>query len=247
MFTLAALKSEEDSRFAWPAQAASRAVTGALAEDCTAADLTTQWTVPAGLRARGYVEAREAGTIAGLPVFAEVYRQLDAQVRVRALVADGERVTRGRRVVEISGPARSILTGERVALNFLQRLSGIATTAASYVACVEDLPVSILDTQIEVEVSTVEQARQALECEVDWILLDNMTVGQLEAVVRLRDAVPAYAGIQLEASGNVTLESVRSIALTGVDAISVGALTHSARALDLSLLIESAAEHRAGR
>jgi nicotinate-nucleotide pyrophosphorylase (carboxylating) len=294
----------KSKQLAVPAQAASRAVTRALAEDRAGADLTTRWTVPAGLRTHGYVEARQPGTIAGLAVFAEVYRQLDAQVRVRALVADGEQVTRGRRVVEICGPARSILTGERVALNFLQRLSGIATTAASYIACVADLPVKILDTRktvpglreldkyavacggaanhrldlsamvlikdnhlaaaggvlpavraarrglnaghhpdthIEVEVTTIDQARQALECKVDWILLDNMTVRQLAAVVGLRDAVPAYAGIRLEASGNVTLESVRSFALSGVDAISVGALTHSPRALDLSLRVESTA------
>jgi nicotinate-nucleotide pyrophosphorylase (carboxylating) len=285
-----------------PADAVARAVAAALAEDHTAQDVTTRWTVPAGLRVRGHVEARAAGTIAGLQIVDEVFRQIDAEVQVWALVRDGDRVPCGERVLEIDGPARSILTGERVALNFLQRLSGIATSAASYVARVHDLPVKILDTrktapglrlldkyavacggatnhrpdlsamvlikenhlaaaggvvpavravrrrfldrpgrdmQVEVEVGTVDQARQALDCHVDWILLDNMALGDIAAVVRTRDADAGYAGIRLEASGNVTLRSVRPIALCGVDAISVGALTHSAAALDLSLLVDA--------
>lgn len=285
-----------------PPDAVARAVAVALAEDQAAQDVTTRWTVPAGLRVRAHVEARAAGTIAGLDVATEVFRHLDADVQVRALVRDGDRVPCGGRVLEIDGPARSILTGERVALNFLQRLSGIATTAAGYVARVRDLPVAILDTrktapglrlfdkyaaacggatnhrpdlaamvlikenhlaaaggvvpavravrqrllerpgrdlQIEVEAGTVDEAREALDCHVDWVLLDNMTLGDIAAVVRARDADPGYAGIRLEASGNVTLRSVRPIALCGVEAISVGALTHSAAALDLSLLVDA--------
>jgi nicotinate-nucleotide pyrophosphorylase (carboxylating) len=101
--------------------------------------------------------------------------------------------------------------------------------------------------QVEVEVGTVDQARQALDCHVDWILLDNMALGDIAAVVRIRDADPGYAGIRLEASGNVTLRSVRPIALCGVDAISVGALTHSAPALDLSLLVERLGKQSTGR
>jgi nicotinate-nucleotide pyrophosphorylase (carboxylating) len=219
------------------------------------------------------------------------------------VVDDGDVVGRGERVLAIEGPARSILTGERVALNFLQRLSGIATTAAEFVSRVSDLPVRILDTRktapglrvldkyavacggatnhrrdlsamvlikenhlvaaggvlpavcdvrrhldegsartrsraIEVEVTTIEQARVALDCAVDWILLDNMSLDDMRAVVRLRDTTPGYGTIQLEASGNVTLDTVRSIAVCGVNAISVGALTHSPDALDLSLLAE---------
>lgn len=278
-----------------------RAVRAALAEDATAQDLTTAWTVPAGLRLTGRVEARAAGTVAGLSVVAEVYRQLDPDVVVRNDIKDGERVKSGDRLLTIDGPARSIITGERVALNFLQRMSGIATAAAAYVDEVQDLPVSILDTrktapglraldkyavvcggahnhrldlaamvlakenhlaaargvvaaieairrhisvlgspppQIEVEVTSLEQARQALECQVDWVLLDNMTLSDMRAAVHLRDGDTRFRATRLEASGNVTLATLRSIALTGVDAISIGALTHSPDALDLSLLVQ---------
>lgn len=282
----------------WPPFMLARTVANALDEDRAAEDVTTRWTVPDEAWIRGQVEARAAGTIAGLHVVPEVFRQIDREVRVHPAMHDGERVTRGQRVLRIEGPARSILTGERVALNFLQRLSGIATTAASYVSRVSDLPVTILDTRktvpglrlldkyavtcggatnhrrdlaamvlikenhlaaaggvipavravqesrgsrqdirIEVAVTTVEQARQALECGVDWVLLDNMPLDDIRVVVRTRDTTPAFSEIQLEASGNVSLASVRPVALCGVDAISVGALTHSPDALDLSLLV----------
>lgn len=280
--------------------AATRAVRAALAEDAADQDVTTAWTVPAGLCLTGRVEARAAGTIAGLGVVAEVYRQLDPDVVVRADVEDGERVESGERVLTIDGPARSIVTGERVALNFLQRMSGIATAASAYVDEVRDLLVTILDTrktapglrvldkyavvcggasnhrrdlavmvlakenhlaaaggvgpaidaicrsvaglggeqpQIEVEVTSLEQAREALERAVDWVLLDNMSPDEMRTAVDLRGSNPRFRATRLEASGNVTLATVRSIALTGVDAISVGALTHSPDALDLSLLV----------
>jgi nicotinate-nucleotide pyrophosphorylase (carboxylating) len=273
-----------------------------LAEDATAQDVTTAWTVPARLRLTGRVEARAAGTVAGLSVFAEVYRQLDPDVVVRNEVKDGERVKSGDQLLTIDGPARSIITGERVALNFLQRMSGIATAASAYVDEVRDLPVSILDTrktapglraldkyavarggannhrpdlaamvlakenhlaaaggvvaaidairqtasnlgsgrpQIEVEVTSPEQARQALEFQIEWLLLDNMTHDAMRAAVHLRDSDTRFRATRLEASGNVTLATVRSVALTGVDAISIGALTHSPDALDLSLLVQT--------
>jgi nicotinate-nucleotide pyrophosphorylase (carboxylating) len=282
--------------------AVARAVWAALAEDATAQDVTTVWTVPSGLRLTGRVEARAAGTVAGLSVVAEVYGQLDPDVVVRNDVKDGVRVKPGDQLLTVDGPARSIITGERVALNFLQRMSGIATAAAAYVDEVQDLPVSILDTrktapglraldkyavvcggannhrpdlaamvlakenhlaaaggvvaaidairrniselgsarpEIEVEVTSLEQARQALECQIDWVLLDNMTLADMRAAVRLRDSDTRFRKTRLEASGNVTLATVRSIALTGVDAISIGALTHSPDALDLSLLVQS--------
>lgn len=285
------------------AVAVARAVRAALAEDAAGQDLTTLWTVPSGLRLTARIEARAAGTIAGLGVVAEVYRQLDPDVVVRNEVTDGERVEPGDQLMMIDGPARSIITGERVALNFLQRMSGIATAASAYVEQVSDLPVSILDTrktapglraldkyavacggatnhrpnlaamvlakenhlaaaggvvaaidairrntsrlgsaspQIEVEVTNLVQAREALECQVDWVLLDNMTDDAMRAAVHLRDSDTRFLATRLEASGNVTLATVRSIALTGVDAISVGALTHSADALDLSLLVSGA-------
>jgi nicotinate-nucleotide pyrophosphorylase (carboxylating) len=278
--------------------AATPAVRAALAEDSAGQDVTTAWTVPPGLRVSARVEARAPGTIAGLDVAAEVYRQLDPDVVVVAEVADGARVRPGDRVLTIDGPARSIVTGERVALNFLQRMSGIATAAAAYTDAVADLPVLILDTrktapglrvldkyavvcggaanhrpdlaamvlakenhlaaaggvgpavdairrnvaalgsaapQIEVEVTDLEQARQALEQHVDWVLLDNMSPPDMRAAVRLRDRIAGAT--RLEASGNITLATVRRVALTGVDAISVGALTHSPDALDLSLLV----------
>lgn len=281
--------------------AATRAVGAALAEDAAGQDVTTVWTVPAGLRLSGRVEARAAGTIAGLGVVAEVYRQLDPDVVVRAEVEDGAQVESGDRVLTIDGPARSIVTGERVALNFLQRMSGIATAAAAFVDKVRDLPVTILDTrktapglraldkyavacggasnhrpdlaamvlakenhlaaaggvgaavdsirrnvaglggeqpQIEVEVTSLEQARQALARQVDWVLLDNMSPDEMRSAVEMRDGDPRFGATRLEASGNVTLATVRRIALIGVDAISVGALTHSPDALDLSLLVQ---------
>lgn len=280
--------------------AAARAVETALAEDSAGQDVTTAWTVPAGLRATARIEARAAGTIAGLAVAAEVYQQLDPDVAVVAGVADGDRVRPGDVVLTIDGPARSIVTGERVALNFLQRMSGIATAAAAYVDAVAGLPVLILDTrktvpglraldkyavacggatnhrpdlaamvlakenhlvaaggvgpavdairrntarlgaaapQIEVEVTDLAQAREALERHVDWVLLDNMSPQDMRAAVELRDRIAGAT--RLEASGNVTLATVRRIALTGVDAISVGALTHSPDALDLSLLVDA--------
>lgn len=280
--------------------AVTRAVRAALAEDAAARDVTTAWTVPARLRRTGRIEARAAGTIAGLSVVAEVYRQLDPDVVVRNEVKDGDPVESGELLLTIDGPARSIITGERVALNFLQRMSGIATTASAYVDEVHDLPVTILDTrktapglraldkyavvcggasnhrldlaamvlakenhlaaaggvvaaidairrnlsrlgsgrpQIEVEVTSLEQAREALECRIDWVLLDNMTRDDMRAAVHLRDSDARFRATRLEASGNVTLATVRGIALTGVDAISVGALTHSPDALDVSLLV----------
>src|SRR5262249_47333157 len=127
--------------------AATRAVAAALAEDTAGHDVTTTWTVPAGLRVTARIEARAAGPTAGPAVAAEVYRQLDPDVVVAAEVADGDRVRPGDRVLAIDGPARSIVSGERVALNFLQRMSGIATAAAAYVDAVADLPVLILDTR----------------------------------------------------------------------------------------------------
>jgi nicotinate-nucleotide pyrophosphorylase (carboxylating) len=286
-------------RVCHPSFAVIDAVAAALDEDRAGEDVTTLWTVPAEARARAVVEARVAGTIAGVHVAAEVFRQIDPEVSVQPLVDDSARVARGDRVLEIAGSARSILTGERVMLNFLQRLSGIATAATNYVAQVADLPVKILDTrktapglrlldkyavacggatnhrrdlramvlvkenhlavaggvapavhavqqrlperqrhlQVEVEVTSVGQALEALDCGVDWVLLDNMALDDMRAVVRARNLRPAWRAVQLEASGNVDLASVRSIALCGVDAISVGALTHSPAALDLSLLV----------
>jgi nicotinate-nucleotide pyrophosphorylase (carboxylating) len=269
------------------------AVTHALAEDVGQGDLTTLAVIPADARAEGLVVTREPGVIAGLPVLEAAFVAVDPSLAVEWRVAEGASVPAGAALARVTGNARAILTGERVALNLLQRLCGIATLTACYVAAVRDLPVRILDTRkttpglralekyavrtgggfnhryglydaimlkdnhlallaargvtlgeavararaaagpmvrIEVEVETVEQARVVAEAGAELILLDNMRPALL------REAVRAVAGrAQLEASGGITLETLRAVAETGVDYISIGALTHSIRALDIGL------------
>lgn len=283
----------------FPAEAAHRAVAIALSEDAAADDVTTRWSVPPDLWTQARIIARQPGVAAGLPVLAEVFGQVDPRVKVTELVPDGAAVGPGTVLAELAGPARSLVTGERTALNFLQRISGIATLTSRYVELVRDLPVRVLDTRktapglraldkyavtagggsnhrpnlgamvllkenhlaaaggvtaavaairggmaaegrqvlIEVEVQTVAQAREALAAGAAWILLDNMRLPQIRQVAGLRTRLAAGAGVLLEASGNITLRRLRPVAETGVDAISVGALTHSAPALDLSMLV----------
>jgi nicotinate-nucleotide pyrophosphorylase (carboxylating) len=272
----------------------------ALAEDAVGDDITTRWSVPGSARTSAVIIAREDGVVAGLPVLQEVYAQVDQTVQVTLRVEDGAAVGAGTVLAELNGLACAIITGERVALNFLQRMSGIATGAAAYAAAVQGLPVRILDTRktapglraldkyavtagglsnhrmdlsamvllkenhiaaaggvrpaiervraamlaeardvlVDVEVRTVAEAATALEAGASWIMLDNMSLGDMRAVVELRRAMGDRESVKLEASGNVNLATVRSVAETGVDLISVGALTHSVRALDLSLLLE---------
>ncbi len=272
----------------------------ALAEDAAGDDVTTRWSVPAGLVATGTVRAKEPGVVAGLPVAAEVFAAVDPQLRVDLLSADGAAVAPGQPLLAVRGPARAVVTAERTALNLLQRMSGIATAAAAFVAAVDGLPVRILDTRktapglrlldkyavaaggaanhrrdlaamvllkenhvaaaggitaaiaavragmaaegrellVDVEVETVEQAAEALRAGASWLLLDNMTPADLRRAVALRAELAGDRPVTLEASGNVTLDTVRGIAATGVDAVSVGALTHSVRALDLTLLLD---------
>jgi nicotinate-nucleotide pyrophosphorylase (carboxylating) len=268
-------------------------VARALAEDIGQGDLTTLALIPAGALAEAQLVMREAGVAAGLPVLATVFEAVDPSLDVSLRVADGDHVAAGAVLAVVRGSARSILSGERVALNFIQRLCGIATLAARYVAAVGDQPVRILDTRkttpglrvlekhavragggtnhrfglydaimikdnhvallaahgveigeavrrakaaagpmvrVEVEADTVEQATLAADAGADLILLDNMAPDMLRAAVK---AVGGRA--KLEASGGITLETIRAVAETGVDYISVGALTHSARALDISL------------
>jgi nicotinate-nucleotide pyrophosphorylase (carboxylating) len=272
----------------------SEIVRAALQEDVGTGDITTLATVPADAQATASVVAKEPGVIAGLPVLAEVYAQIDADISVSPVVEDGETVEAGRLICSIRGPAQGILTGERVALNFLQRLSGIATRTARFVSLVEGTRARIVDTRkttpglrslekyavrvgggfnhrfglydavlikdnhiqacdgietavaralataphtmtITVECDTLEQAQEALAAGADMLLLDNMTPDQLSQAVEM-----AGGQVSLEASGGVTEETVAAIAATGVDIISVGALTHSARALDISLDLELA-------
>ncbi|HSR47829.1 MAG TPA: carboxylating nicotinate-nucleotide diphosphorylase [Anaerolineales bacterium] len=260
----------------------------ALREDIGAGDVTTTPIVPASARALAQLVAKQHGIVAGLDVAAAVFRELDSGIRVTTHVDEGARVTAATALAEVSGPARAILTAERTALNFLGRMSGIATLTRHYVDAVAGTKARILDTrktapglrafdkiaverggganhriglydmilikdnhvdfagslaeavrrvrasgtslEIEGEARTLDEVREALQAGVDRILLDNM---DLEA---LREAVRLVAGrARLEASGGVTLDTVRAIAETGVDDISIGALTHSAKVFDVSL------------
>jgi nicotinate-nucleotide pyrophosphorylase (carboxylating) len=269
----------------------------ALTEDVGPGDWTTRWIVPPRARAEAEIVAKQSGVIAGLEIAAGVFSRLNPRVEIELRCADGERVTAGDSLCTISGPARAILTGERTALNFLQRLSGIASLTRRFVDTVEGTAARILDTRkttpgwrsiekaavragggenhrtglydmllikdnhiavaggltaavqkvkdqnakrlkIEVEARTIAEVDEALGARVDRILLDNMTPELLLAAVehvRTRESEDPMP--ELEASGNVLLSNVRRVAETGVDFISVGALTHSATSLDLSLRI----------
>lgn len=264
----------------------------ALREDLGTGDVTTERLVPAGLRRRAEVRAKESFVAAGMDVAVRTFTLLSEEVRVVTRVAEGQTVGEGDVLLELEGPVTALLTGERVALNILQHLSGVATLTRKFVDAVEGTGVKILDTRktlpglrmlekyavrvgggvnhrsslsegilvkenhlaacggiakavralkeksphtlrIEVEASTLEEVDEALAAGVDAILLDNMTIETIrDAVKRVRGAV------QLEVSGGVTLENVRRIAETGVDAISVGRLTHSAPGVDVSMLLE---------
>lgn len=264
----------------------------ALAEDVGSGDLTSEYFVAAQLQAVGRIVAREPCVVAGGATAKEVFQRVDPALHVEILQPDGSALPAGETILEARGAARSILTAERTALNFLQRLSGIATLTRQFVEAVGQAPAKILDTRkttpglralekaavaagggvnhrfglfdmvlvkdnhllatpdlsgmaetiarfrrehpgvrIEVEADTVEQVRRFLEIEgIDVILLDNMNPAEMREAVAL-----GKKRVQFEASGGVTLQNIRQIAATGVDFISVGALTHSARAIDLSL------------
>lgn len=260
-----------------------------LAEDIGDGDRTTQAIVPAEARTSASLVLREAGVVAGLGLARQVLRALDPDLRWEAIAADGDQVAAGP-VARLDAHARAVLTGERLALNLLGRLSGIATLTRRYVDAVAGTRAVILDTRkttpglraaekwavrcgggtnhrmglhdavlikdnhllhaqdlptavglaraaglpVEVECDTLDQVAQALDAGADRILLDNMTLADLQA------AVAMVAGrVPLEASGGVTLETVAAIAASGVDHISVGALTHGARSLDVALEIDA--------
>jgi nicotinate-nucleotide pyrophosphorylase (carboxylating) len=264
-----------------------QAIRGALREDIGDGDKTTDRIVPARARMQGAIVAKQDGVVAGLEVARAVYGEVEPSVQFRSMTHDGERVRRGETLAEVSGPARALLTAERTALNFLGRMSGIATLTRQFVEAVEGTGAVILDTrktapglrladklavklggggnhraglfdmilikdnhidfaggvqeavrkarmgkpemEIEVEARTLDELREALDLDVGRILLDNMQVAMLAEAVRINGGRAT-----LEASGNVTLENVRRIAETGVDYISSGALTHSAKNFDLS-------------
>jgi nicotinate-nucleotide pyrophosphorylase (carboxylating) len=264
----------------------------ALREDLGEGDTTTQFFVRGDLRALGRIVARERAVVAGTETAAEVFRRVNPKLNVEILQPDGTALSGGETILEVRGAAASILTAERVALNFLQRLSGIATLTRQFVEAIGKSRAKILDTRkttpglralekaavvaggganhrstlsdmvlvkdnhlsagagfsgfvdaiqrlrrerpglrIEVEAERLEQVRSFLEIDgIDIILLDNMEPTEM------REAVAAGKGkVKFEASGGITLKNVRRIAATGVDYISVGALTHSARGIDLSL------------
>lgn len=263
------------------------AIRRALAEDVGPGDVTTNSIVPPDALMRGRIIAKQDGVVAGLDVAQTVYRMVDERITVTALVAEGERVTNRQTLAFVSGPARGLLTAERTALNFLGRMSGIATLTRQFVDAVAGTGATILDTrktapglrvvdklavqrgggrnhriglydmvlikdnhidfagslraaverareyaphlEIEVEARTLADVREALDLGVQRIMLDNMTPAMMAEAVRL------VAGrARLEASGNVSLDTIRQIAETGVDDISIGALTHSARVFDVS-------------
>ena len=291
----------------------------ALAEDLSWGDVTTDVLIPHDQQGRAYLLVKASGVVAGVEVAKEVFHRVDPEIEVEVLIQDGSKVQAGNIIARISGRITSILKGERTALNFLQRLSGIASETYRYVEAVKGLPVRIMDTrkttpglrslekyavkvgggenhrmnlgdgilikdnhlatlrsqglnlsdivtkvrqnaplslqglqqrstpqakqaQIEVEVKTVQEAAEAADACVDIIMLDNMSLKDMRKSVEIiRCEARRSRGVAIpliEASGGVTLDRVRPIAETGVDFISVGALTHSVKALDISLELE---------
>lgn len=271
----------------FPAQI-SNCIKRALEEDIQSGDVTTNNIVPVDASLRAQIIAKQAGVVAGLDVARSTFLLLDDVVKFEAKVGEGSAVSAGTVLAEISGPARALLTGERTALNFLGRMSGIATFTQEFVRAVAGTKAKILDTrktapglrlvdkravllggghnhrtglfdlvlikdnhidfagsitaavervrasgvgmEIEVETRSLEDVREALSLGVEKILLDNMSLETMRAAVKL-----TAGRATLEASGNVSLENVRDVAETGVDYISVGALTHSVRVFDVSL------------
>jgi nicotinate-nucleotide pyrophosphorylase (carboxylating) len=269
----------------------------ALAEDLGKGDVTTEALIPGDQQGTGFIMAKEEGILAGVEAAKQVFLRVDPELKVEILLEDGARVEPGSKLARVSGSIARILKAERVALNFLQRLSGIASETNRYVARVEGLPVRIMDTRktmpglrslekyavrvgggenhrmslgdgilikdnhlvalrsrgldikeiiakarqnapqrlpAEIEVRTVSEALEAVEAGADIVMLDNMNLEDM------REAVKSIHGRALiEASGGITLDNVRSVAETGVDFISIGALTHSTRALDISLELEA--------
>jgi nicotinate-nucleotide pyrophosphorylase (carboxylating) len=261
----------------------------ALSEDIGIGDATTNSIVSVDATMTGRIVAKESGVVAGLAVARTAFQMLDKQVAFSSCARDGQRVGAGDVVANIQGPARAILTAERTALNFLGRMSGIATLTRQFVDEVIGAKAKILDTrktvpnlracdklavrlggaenhrfglydmilikdnhidfagsitkavkqarersdlEIEVEARSLADVTESLDLGVKWIMLDNMSLAEIRQAVALTDG-----RAKLEASGNVTLENVRLIANTGVDYISVGALTHSVRSLDVSLVV----------
>jgi nicotinate-nucleotide pyrophosphorylase (carboxylating) len=274
----------------------SRLIDLALEEDIDAGDITTQILIPPALKVRAVLLAKSEGILAGIGVARRVFLKLDPELKFKTLTTDGSLLKEGDIIADIRGNARAILTGERTALNLLQRLSGIATQTSQFVARVRDLPVLIMDTRkttpglrllekyavrmggghnhrlnlsdgvlikdnhlavlrakgktlievvaqakkkapkdlmVEVETTNLDEVREAVSAGADIIMFDNMSTALIKRAMKL---LPA--GIKSEASGGVNLENVRATAETGVNFISIGALTHSSKALDISLELQ---------
>jgi nicotinate-nucleotide pyrophosphorylase (carboxylating) len=264
-------------------------VTVALAEDVGTGDLTSRFFIPETHQSRARILAKQSAVVAGTKPAKSTFQQVDADLTIEVIAPDGTQVRPGDTILLVSGHTRSILTGERVALNFLQRLSGVATLTRAFVEAIKGTRAQILDTRkttpglrklekeavatgggtnhrmglfdaimvkdnhllakpdlstalpalrkehpgirIEVEADSIEQVREFVQFpEVDIILLDNMSPDEIRACEALR-----RPGLKFEASGGVNLQTVRSLAETGVDFISVGQLTHSVPAIDFSL------------
>jgi len=262
-----------------------------LLEDIGTGDITTEYIIPSNLKAKGIIKTSEEGVVAGLDIACLVFKKLDSEINFQSKIKDGEKILPEEILAEITGSAQTILKGERVALNFLQRMSGIATITSKFCQEVKDFPVRIVDTRkttpglrilekyavrmgggynhrfglydavlikdnhiavaggirsalnsvrkqishtakIEVEVENLYQLQEALKMKADIIMLDNMDLETMKKAVKM-----AKGKASIEASGGITLEKVREIAQTGVDLISVGALTHSVKALNISMEI----------
>ncbi len=270
-------------------EAAARAV----GEDVGPDDVTSRLMISEGIQATGFLVAREPCVLAGMDVAEAVFREVDGQLKWRALALDGERIFAGRKVAEVKGSARSVLTGERCALNFVQRLSGVATLTAEYVQKTEGTGAKVLDTRkttpglralerqavrlgggmnhrtglydgilvkenhltllslsdlpellkkaaqnhpdlpMVVEADNCDLAKKLLQLPIQRVLLDNMTLVQVNEILAARKKLASQ--VQIEASGGVTPEMAQELARAGVDYISVGKLTHSARSIDFSL------------
>ena len=265
----------------------------ALEEDTGGGDITSESLIPAGLQAKTTLLSKAEGVLAGVDLVKLVFIKVDSNLKFKVLLQDGAKLQPGDIIATVTGNARSILKAERLALNFVQRLSGIATHTNQFVEMIKDLPVDILDTRkttpgmrllekyavsmgggrnhrfnlsdgilikdnhiaslrahgmtlkeiigqakssapqgirVEVEVTNLKEVREAVSAGADIIMFDNMSPALMRRAVKL---VPS--GIYMEASGNITLKTVRAVAESGVNFISVGALTHSSKALDMSL------------
>ena len=280
-----------------PEEQIDKVVELALAEDLGQGDVTSETLIPLDLVGKAYILVKEEGVIAGLEVAEKVFRHVDPTLKVEILIKDGAKVKAGDITANVSGAVISILEAERTAINFVQKLSGVATATSKYVARVQGLKTNIVDTRkttpgmrllekyavrmgggknhrlhlgdgilikdnhlvalramglslkeivakakknapkgirVEVEATSLQEALDAARAGADMILLDNMPPEEMKRVVSM---LPRH--VKMEASGGITLENVRAAALSGVDVISVGALTHSTKALNVSLELES--------